>query len=44
VSHMIAAAAKSPREFDAKPSRLVPYLVNNGLILAGFLGIIWFVS
>lgn len=44
MSSMIDAASKSQREFDAKPGSLLSYAASSGLLLAGFLGILWFVS
>jgi hypothetical protein len=44
VSYMIDAASKPRREFDAKPGGLLSYTASSGLLLAGFLSILWFVS
>ena len=44
MSFMIDAAPKSEREFDAKSGSLLSYTTSSGLLLAGFLSILWFVS
>ena len=44
VSYMIDAAPKSQREYDAKSGGLLSYVTSSGLLLAGFLSILWFVS
>ena len=44
VNYMIDAAPKSEREFDAKSGGLLSYAARSGLLLAGFLSILWFVS
>ena len=44
MSHMIDAASKPRRDYDAEPSGLMSYIATSGLALAGLLGIFWFVS
>ena len=44
MSLMIEAASKSQRAFDAKRGSLLSYTASSGLLLAGFLSILWFVS
>ena len=44
VSYMIDAAPKSQREYEAKSGSLLSYAASSGLLLVGFLSILWFVS
>ena len=44
MSFMIDAAPKSQREYETKSGSLLSYAASSGLLLAGFLSVLWFVS